>query len=178
MAKYEIENNKKFQAALNAGAKKVNDLRIPLTIISKQWFKSNLALFKLKGPGKFEDLTEAYKIQKKKPPPRGAGFIYPILLGKTEKLKRSITDPKDSNSVNQIINKKSLFLGTQVTSKKGHPYAKSLHFGTDKMAARPFVLIGAEQTGPAEFNLRVEAWIFTLNKYIEDKMDEIARKTP
>lgn len=151
-----------LQRALNKASKQVSDLTIPFTLIAKSWFKSNKAIYALKGPGKFADLTELYKKTKQ----RKLGFTYPILRGATRSLEKSITEPTDGQSVNMIVNKKTLILGTKVE------YGPFLHFGTVKMKARPFVLIGAEQTGPPEFNKRLEAWI----KILEDFVVQTTRK--
>lgn len=157
MAVYIIDPDQKFQKAVNLAGKLVDDLTVPLTLITQSWFQGNKSIFLLKGPGKFVDLSEKYKLLKK----RTVGFIYPILKS-SGKLEGSLTDASHPNSIAQIINKKSLILGTNVESKKGAPYARFLHFGTKNMQARPVVLFGVEQVAPKALNKRVEIWANTL----------------
>jgi phage gpG-like protein len=154
VTKYTVDPDKDFAKAISEALKECDDLTVPLTLIAKSWFKSNKAIFQLKGPGKYTDLSENYKKQKKK----AVGFIYPILR-RSGVLEESITNPTDSNSINLIINKNTLILGTKV------PYASKHQFG-EGVPRRPFVLIGAEQTGPEEFNQRRAAWIKTIQTHV------------
>ena len=157
-----VDPGNKFSDAVAKAAQEVQDLTIPLQLIAKQWFKSNQALFALKSAGKFEDLSEEYQDQKE----RQVGFIYPILR-RSGMLERSITNPSNGDAISVILNKNSLIMGTRVE------YAPYLHFGTSKMPERPFVMIGAEQTGPEEFNMRQEAWIKTIQSYVDQKLAQV-----
>lgn len=158
-----VDPGKKFQAAIDDALTKVDDLTIPFIDIAKEWFKGNSAIFALSGHGKWDDLSEGYKKSKK----ASLGFIYPMFRGATNRLEKSLINPKDSGSVNQIINKKTLIMGTKVTSKSGEPYPQFLQLGTKKMPERPFVLIGPEQTGPEAFNKRYELFINHIQNYLE-----------
>lgn len=150
-----VDPGDRFKNAMTKAIASVDDLTIPLQLIARQWFKSNRALFLLKSQGKFADLSDAYKEQKEKL----VGFVYPILK-RSGALEQSVTDPQDSDAISVIVNKTGLILGTKKR------YALYLHFGTKKMPARPFVMIGAEQTGPEEFNLRESAWVATIEDYV------------
>ncbi|HVH96869.1 MAG TPA: hypothetical protein VM682_08000, partial [Bacillus sp. (in: firmicutes)] len=153
---------KQFQKAIDDALKKVNDLTIPFTLITKSWFKGNSFIFDLKGPGKYTDLAPDsgmskynYKARKMKM----VGFVYPILklFGV---LESSLTEPGDSNAIAVITNGTTLTLGTKV------PYAQYLHTGTKHMPMRPVIIIGAEQSGPIDPNNRQQAWIAQIQDYV------------
>lgn len=140
--------DKEFQRAIDATLKKVDDMTIPFNLMTQSWFKSNQAIFALSGPGKYQDLSDRYKPIKQS----AWGFIYPILKA-SGRLMASITKPGDTDSIAMILNKRTLILGTKT------PYAEYHQFGTNRLPARPFVLLGAEQVSPPEVNRRRDAWI-------------------
>jgi phage gpG-like protein len=152
--KYTVDPDREFTEAIKKALDEVDDLTIPFTLITKSWFKGNKAIFSLKGPGKYPDLSPKYKEQKKK----AVGFIYPILR-RSGALENSITEASDSNAINLIINKNTLVLGTKI--KYGHYH----QFG-EGQPLRPFILIGGEQTAPEEINRRRNAWIATIQEYV------------
>ena len=174
MADYNVDPDGKFNEAIREAILKVGDLTEPFQEMTKEWFKGNKSIFDLnrKSKGRYEDLTEPYKSTKT----RYLGSPYPILVGflkpkgspatRSGKLAKSMIDPTDSDSINVIINRQTLLLGTRVTTKKGAPYGIYLHKGTSKMAARPFVLIGGEQVANPIINKRREAWIMLLKDYV------------
>lgn len=149
-----VDPGKKLQDKLKKLQRKSDDLTIPLTLITKDWFKSNRAIFALTGPGKYEDLSDGYKKSKR----RDVGFVYPILR-RSGDLERSLTLPGDKSSIAQIINKKVLILGTSDRTAVFH------QAGTKKMPSRPPVLLGAEQVSPPGINRRTEAWVKILEDY-------------
>lgn len=151
-----VVESQSLEKKLNQVSKDVDDFRPAFKLISKDWFKGNKAFFRLKSPGRFKDLSELYKNQKR----RKLGFVYPILRGDSRKLERSITEPSSGDSVNDV-GKKVLEMGTKV------PYAIYIHAGTVKMVPRPFVLIGAGSTGPTEFNKREKAWLSIIDDWVE-----------
>jgi phage gpG-like protein len=163
MVKFEVDY-KQFSSAVRRASKQVDDLTLPLTLIAQSWFKSNRAIFQLKGSGKYIDLKEKYKEAKE----NKYGFTYPILKA-TGRLETSITNPQSNESINKILNKRLLLLGSKT------PYAPFHQFGTRKMPARPFVLIGAEQTAPEALNVRLEAWVKILGDYVAKKTGEAFR---
>ena len=181
-AEYEIDPKGEFDRALRKAQKKVKDLTVPLTLISREWFKANRSQFDKgrKGPGKYKDLSEKpfrafwtnnrgyaalYKGTKDYKEEH-LGFVYPILRA-SGKLADSMTDPKNSDAISLVINKKSLLLGTKVKSKKGVSYPSFLHFGTRRMPARPVVLFGVEQVATSHQGKRQKLWIKTLAHYVE-----------
>lgn len=156
MVEFEVIDND-FQKSVQAAVKKCEDLTIPFTLMVQSWYKSNRAIFDLASAGQYTDLKPNYAKQKKKK----WGFTYPILKA-SGKLMDSITKPSDSNSINYIINKNSLILGSRI------PYGKHHQYGAPRAGVpkRPWILIGSEQSAPAEINRRRELWITLLNDYV------------
>ena len=173
MAQYDVDPDKKFDKEISNAVKKLNDLTVPLQLMTREWFKANRSIFDegRKGPGKYKDLDPEYKKIKE----QAIGSAYPILIGflkspgsparKSGKLGKSMTDPSNPDSISTIVNKKALILGTKVTTAKGSPYGRFLHFGTRKMPARPFVLIGGEQVATSQVNKRRQNWVKMLNDF-------------
>ena len=162
MVRFEVDPTRQFASTIEKVSKQVADLTVPLTLIAQSWFKTNRAIYSLKGPGKYVDLSPEYKVQKRKE----FGFVYPVLRA-TGRLEKSITDPASPESVNRIFNKNTVFLGTTV------PYAGFLQEGTTRMPARPPVLLGSEQVSPPEMNRRIEAWMQILIQYAVDKSAQL-----
>lgn len=150
--------DQKLQSAIKDALTKVNDLTIPFKLITQSWFKSNRAIFNLKGPGKYRELDEKYRERKIKK----WGFDYPVLKA-SGKLSESITVPSDTNAVVKILNKKTLLLGSKIS------YGSYHQFGTKFMPARPWILVGAEQVAPPELNNRREAWIAVIQNFVLQK---------
>lgn len=145
---------------MESAVAQVSNLTVPLTLIAKQWFQSNKAIFTLQGPGKYDDLDfynpkGKYKKQKLSK----WGFVYPILKA-SGMLEKSLTDPSDPESFNMIINNNQLIVGTTVK------YAQYLQEGTSFMPPRPVVLYGAEQVAPDSLNQRRDIWIRILQDYV------------
>ncbi len=158
---YEVDPDGKFKAAIQKAAAAVDDLTIPFIEITKSWYQGNKSIFSLKGPGKYTD----YKVGKsgvsayKKKKETKLGSAYPMLRGFTRNLERSLTQP-GGQAINQIINKKSLILGTKVF------YAPYLQLGTKRMVPRPFMFIGGEQQAPGALNTRRDIWIEQIMDYV------------
>lgn len=176
---YDVDSDKKFNKAVQRAYNKVGDLTIPYTLMTKSWFKANKSIFPItrKSPGKYEDYKKTkggqyYKNLKK----RLLGSPYPMLVGfnrigkdkgvRSGILAESLTNPQSANAFTQIVNKKTLVLGTKVR-KNGHSYPASLHFGTRFMDARPFMLVGGEQVATPQINQRRKNWIKTILNYVE-----------
>lgn len=168
----ELLNEEAVRSILKNIREKGGNLTIPFGMIARSWFKSNKSIFKLGGPGKYEDLSPKYKIQKAKSPPKGAGFVYPIFRGKTGKLEKSLTDPTDANSINLIVNKIALYLGTRVAYAGYHqsPAPRKI------IPYRPMVLLGAEQVSPPEKRTDYDRMLNTLEGYYQQLLDQEAKK--
>ena len=164
---YEVDNDRRFRNALRRALLVTDDLQLPLNLIAKDFYKSERAIFKLKSPGLYPDLSEKYKPAKR----RAVGFIYPILK-RGGKLEKSMTNPKSKGSINHIVNKQALILGTRVKNKKGVFYPAFLQDGTSKMPARKFLFIGPEAPRFAKGPLagRPERWFNILNEFIFQKL--------
>ncbi len=148
---YSVDPEKKFREDLERAKAQASDLREPLGAISKDFFKSQGAVWKRKGPGDYPDLSDAYKKLKQK----RYGFLYPILEARGL-LKRSMTDPRDENAVSDIVNGDTLLVGTRL------PYAPFLN------ARRKFLFIGPEAARLAtnEQMDRPERWKNILGSYV------------
>lgn len=158
--KVEVDPQEKLAKALRYAGARVGNLTIPLKLIAQQWFKSNRAIFSIQGPGKYVDLTDLYKKRKQKE----AGFIYPILK-KSGRLAQSITVPNEPESINYIINRKSLVLGSRT------PYAiyHQSEAPRTKLPRRPMVLFGNEQVAPDALERRVADWEKMILDFVLDQ---------
>lgn len=161
--KFEVDA-RELTAALKQAIDDVKDLTVPLTLITKDWFQSNKAIFTLKGPGKYVDLSEKYKKAKQKK----VGFVYPILR-RSGLLESSITNPADTNSINLIINGQTLILGTKVS------YAAYHQFGTKHLPVRPVIFTNGEQSAPDDQFNRLGAWKQILTSYVLQKTKNIGK---
>jgi phage gpG-like protein len=151
-----VDPDSTFKALLERVGRATGDLTIPFLSITKSWFKGNRAIFELKSPGKYQDLTPKYKKAKF----RAVGFVYPI-LERSGLLKKSLVEPGDPSSIALTVNKTTLLLGTRDRTAVWH------QGGTRRgLPARPMVLLGPEQVSPEGVNRRRESWI----KIIEDYM--------
>ena len=158
-----VDPQKRFHNAITKATKELDDLRVPLSLISRSWFKGNKAIFSLAGEGKYEKLSGKYrkwKIAK-------LGGIK--ILRRSGSLEKSLTSPSDAYSVNNIANNKVLTVGTKVLSPSGRPYAIYLQNGTKFMPARPPVLIGPEQVAPASMRKQMDNWARILEQYVLQK---------
>ena len=127
-------SKQRFLTGLKKAAAEVDDLRVPLTTIASRFIKSRRAIFNLKSPGQYADLTPTYRRRKSKDS-KSLARPYPILL-KTGRLRESLTKVGGENI--RIVNKKSLTVGTSV------PYSAYLQKGTSKMEGREFLFWGPE----------------------------------
>lgn len=162
MVEIKVDPKKQFKNELKKAQKKVGDLRIPLTEITKRWYKSNQFIFMLNGPGKYEELSDRYSQRKQKT----VGFTYPVLEGKNKRIKKAITDPGDSNAYNSIVKKSSLFLGVIKSAKFKYPAVHHLGYPQKNIPARPFLLTGAEQVAPRGIQKSVEIYTKIIRDYV------------
>lgn len=160
---FDVDPKGELTKAINKASKEVSDLTVPLILIGQYWRRSNASIFKVKGPGKWHDLSEKYKRFKRSI----LGSEYPIMLF-NGRLMASITGQPNPESIQNVINKKSLVLGTSV------PYAYFL--ANSRKKPRPVVLYGVEQTAPTELNNRVEAWQKILADWVAQKSGEVINR--
>lgn len=163
---YEIKNDVLFERALERAASVTTDLTLPLTQIAQDFYKSEKAIFKLKGPGQYPDIKPATKNVKF----RDFGFRYPILK-RTGRLEKSVTTPSSPDSIFRIVKKRTLFLGTSV------PYGV-FHQSDDPrtiIPLRKFLFIGPEAKkfarGPTAG--RPGRWLNILNQHVLKKLESV-----
>ena len=158
---YSVDNDESFRRALQRTKDKVADLTIPLTLIAKDFYKSQRAIFQLSGPGQYEDLADSTKEQKQKE----VGFIYPILK-RSGALADSTTKPVDPNAINEIVNKDTLIIGTKVPYGVFHQSDAP----RSKLPLRKFLFIGPEapQFATSEQKGRLQRWLGILDGYMDE----------
>jgi len=172
-----------FDKFIADAVKQVGDLRPAFIGIAKSFYKTNKAIFALKGPGQYEDFSgpkisqtwknpgrpdkrvrdgnlTAYQYAKQKAKPDMVKG-YPLLKF-SGALEKSITDENDSKTVN-IVTKDSLTIGTSVSYGQHHQY------GTRKMPMRPFLFLDPSTTRYAQstgLSRREIAWKQAINNYV------------
>ena len=163
---YSVDNDRRFRNALARAQVEVTDLTIPLTLISKDFFKSQKAIWALKGPGQYPDLA---KSTKKKREREGRPY-YPILK-RSGLLEKSMTDPRDANAIAEIVNKQGLILGTRVSYGIFHQSDR----GRKKIPLRKFLFIGPEAKKFATSDMmgRPERWLNIINSFILEKLKTV-----
>lgn len=162
--KYAFDPDSSFQKKLEEVYAATSDLTIPLRLMAESWFRGNKSIFALKGPGRYDDLTERYKKYKQK----HFGFVYPILMA-TGRLAASITWPIGGESINFIVNKNTLVLGTEVEYGIYHQSDTP----RNKMPYRPFLFVGVEQIAPNDIrNNRLKNWMTILENHFQRVMSK------
>lgn len=164
--KYAFDPDSEFQKKLEKVFRETGDLTIPLTQISRDWYKGNRSIFDRGriSSGRYQDLSEAYKIQKK----RKWGFIYPVLFA-SGRLAESITVPGSPEAISIIINKSTLVLGSRT------PYGIYHQSQTPrkKMPYRPFLFVGVEQIAPHDIQQnRLKNWYKIMDSYLDQKINQ------
>jgi hypothetical protein len=179
---YEVDNDRKFRDALKEASKVVTDFRIPFGLISADFYRSQQAIFKLKGPGqypKFQGPTisqmwkdpgrpdkrtrasfgdkTAYQARKMKK----YGFDYPLMVA-SGALSASLLGPNNRGSIN-IVTNLSLILGTSI--------AYVIYHQSDaprgKMPLRKVLFIGPEasQFATSEQMGRLQRWLSIIDDW-------------
>lgn len=180
---YSVDNDKRFRNALQRVADQIGDLRVPFGQISRDFYRSEQAIFKLKGPGQYPPLsTRAFRAWWEKDKelnreyPEGYreykrakyGFDYPLLV-RSGRLAASLTGPRNRDSIN-IIGKTTLVIGSAT------PYG--IYHQSDaprsKIPLRKFLFIGPEAKRFANSDQmgRLDRWV----GYLFDYMGQVAIK--
>ena len=105
---YSIENDLAFRRAIEEAIEEVDDLRFAFGEVARDFFKSNQAVFSLKGSGKYPPLSPEYEERKQ----RILGTKKPILVY-SGRLKNSLTGSPNGDSIVRI-GRKALIMGTKV----------------------------------------------------------------
>lgn len=175
MLSIQVDPNGAIINALQKAKEAGINLTVPFTLISKSWFRANRSIFALKGPGKYPDYggfspnapvrpgsSKTRREKAKQDKVQEVGFIYPMMR-RRGKLEASLTNPTDPNSVNLIVNKVALYLGTRVEYAFYHQ-AKGAR---TKMPFRPVVFTGAEQVAPTEMRNESTRWLNIIDDYMQ-----------
>lgn len=157
---YSVDNDKRFQKALNEAREGITDLRIPFTLIAADFYRSQAAIFGLNGPGQYPDLSEAYKRRKQ----ALVGFVYPILK-KSGALEVAASVQKGPGNITTIT-PSELQMGVD-----GNTITYALFHQSDaprsKIPLRKFLFIGPESKFASnEQKGRLERWINILNENV------------
>lgn len=173
------ENDKEFARALEKLGESVNDFRIPFQLIGNHWYKGNRKIFNLKSGGLYPPLggfnhSEKVQFRGKEISRReraeilkreSAGFIFPILRGKTQRLEKSLTSKTSSGAV-FFAGRQTMVMGTSVDYAKFH---QSDQQPRKVLPQRKVVFIDG---GPAEIakdaiiSGRIEAWVNIVEDYV------------
>lgn len=170
---YSIDNDKSFRNALKKAAEVSQDLRVPFGLILRDFYKSQQAIFKLKGPGKYpvfkgkiDPKTGMTKYQAEKK--ADVGFDYPLLV-RTGSLAASLLGPNNKGSISKVT-ELSLTIGTSIKYGIYHQSDKP----RSRIPLRKFLFIGPEAPSFAtsEQMGRLERW----QGYLADHIQREARK--
>lgn len=186
MLEIKVDPDKEIEKALQRAKAAGINLTLPFTLIAKSWFRANRSIFTLKGPGKYPDLgglTPKATVSEKSKKTReerakqqklmAVGFLYP-LMRREGVLEESLTNPAGSNTVNLILNKNTLIMGTKVAYAFYHQAKGS----RKKMPFRPIVFTGAEQIAPTEIRNASTRWINTIDDYMQQVLSKAFNGTP
>lgn len=164
---YSVDNDNKFKNALKRVAVVSQDLRLAFGLILKDFYKSQQAIFSLKGPGKYpkfkgaiDPRTGRTKYQQEKID--AVGFDYPLLV-RTGRLAASTLGPNNPGSVSKITNL-SLVFGSSVPYGVYHQSDEP----RSRIPLRKFIFIGPEAPSFAtsEQMGRLERWLGYINDHI------------
>lgn len=158
---YSLQNDKIFLSKLNQALELSTDLRVPLGLISRDFYRSERAIFKLQGPGQYRDLKDSTKKFKL----RHFGFVYPILK-QTGDLEASLTGPRNYGSYN-VITKTNLTLGTTIPYAIYHQSDKK----RSKIPLRKMLFIGPESRfATSDQQGRLKRWVDILDDHINRQL--------
>lgn len=191
VVKYTI-NSEEFDKAVKDALKNITDLTPAFIQISREFYKTQRAIFSLKSAGKYVDFVgkkiaqtwqepgrpdkrtrngtyTAYQWHKEKE--NGLKKGYP-LLKYTGTLEKSLTNPNDPNTIN-VITKKSIVMGTSV---EYGVYHNSDEPRKSNLPMRPFLFLDPSTTiwaGNQQFSRRNEAWVKAIEVYTRRAMGEL-----
>ena len=158
---YNFENEKLFSDSVRKALSKIDDLSWPFNRIADDFYKSERAIFQLKSPGGYQDLSPRYKVIKL----QKVGFLYPILKA-SGRLERSVTQRGAPDSI-LSVGKKILLIGTKT------PYGIYHNADTPRkiIPQRKFMFIGPESRAfhakdRQDQGGRVTRWTKTIEGYV------------
>ena len=182
---YEVDNDKRFQKQLNRALGVLDDLSPVFGEISRDFFKSNKAIFSNK-PGQYPDYidrttgTTGADTPYAKRKLRLYGKVYPMLVA-SGKLRDSLTEPSAPNEDTILqIGKRTMIIGTNVENSKGTKYP--LFHQSDKkprrvMPLRKFLFIGPEAGRYVSSEKgRSERYANIMEKWVLKRLEFLASK--
>ena len=134
-------DRRRFDRKLRKLVSRSQDMSPAFHTIGKMFRQSRKTIFKIKGPGGYEDLKPATK-KRKIADPNSKAKPYPILKF-TGALERSLINVGDKHNVN-IVMRKSFAFGTNLWYAKFHNSQKKSKHGKRRMPLRMFVFWGPE----------------------------------
>lgn len=197
---YTVDNDKSFRNALKLASEYSQDLRVPFGLILRDFYKSEQAIFKLKGPGLYPPFKRSvggegrvayttksgkqrtkkgyvvstmspYQKWKVKHFPETGPSGYPLLV-RTGKLAASLLGPNNPGSIS-FVGKLSLIFGTSV--------AYGIYHQSDeprtKIPLRKFLFIGPEapRFATSEQMGRQERWLGYIYDHIANALVKATR---
>lgn len=168
------ENDEQFRRGLQRLASAVDDFRIPFGLIGRDWYRSNKIIFNLKSEGlyaplggfnsgaKVGDKTKRQVAEEKKK--RDVGFVFPLLVGKSKAIKKSMLSPNASGA-EFFVGRQTLVMGTSVSYAIYHQSDKP----RTKLPQRKLVFISGgpgEKSKDSRIAGRLERWLNIMNDYI------------
>jgi hypothetical protein len=165
---YSVDNDRLFREALAKAREQSSDLRIPLGLIARDFFKSQKAIWMLKSEGGYPPLAQS-TIDRKE---RANKPIYPLLKD-TGLLEQSMTNPKHPQGVNLIVNKTTLLLGTKVEYGVYHQSDRP----RKKIPLRKFLFIGPEARRFATSDQmgRLVRWVKILEDNVLKQLEKLGK---
>lgn len=168
------ENDEAFRRGIERLARATDDFRIPFGLIGKDFYRSNKIIFGLKSAGLYPPLggfnyrdkvgnktkRELAEERKKK----RVGFAYPLLVGETSTLQKSLSSPSGQGA-EFFIGRKTLIMGTSVSYAKFH---QSDRTPRTKLPQRKMIFISGgpgEKSKDSRIAGRRERWLNIINDY-------------
>ena len=165
---YTVDNDKNFRDAIKRASLVAQDFRVPFGFLLNAFYKSEQAIFQLKGPGKYPPFKgpinpktgrtqyQDWKFKK-------YGFDYPLLV-RTGALAASLLGPSNPGSISKITNL-SLTFGTSIAYGIYHQSDEPRR----KIPLRKFLFIGPEAPTFAtrEQQGRLERWLGYMQDFID-----------
>lgn len=174
---YKVDNDRRFRDAIARAAEGVKSLKVPFGLILQNFYKSEQAIWQLKGPGLYPPFKHSATIsthngkrvrtaeggespyQKRKL--KKYGHDYPLLVA-TGALAASLSGPNNPGSIADI-QPLSLTIGTSIHYGIYHQSDRA----RSKIPLRKFLFIGPEapQFAKDELAGRAERWLNILNDF-------------
>lgn len=163
MAKYIVDQNSKFQDAIEEALHSVDDLTEVFVQIASDFYRTQRPIFQRTGKGPYKDLSPIYKVRKKK----AVGFVYPILK-RNGFLAIAASIQGGKGNITRIT-PKTLEFGFDESVV---PYGTYHQLGTSRLPRRPFMFIGPEERKFAEPDQlsRPDRWIAMINEFLVRKL--------